>query len=62
MVALKILTPVFLMARLAFRSLDVDWDLCLRLWRSRPVIEAILEDPVSRRDGLIQRLNVMYPF
>ena len=53
---------MFLVARLALRSLDIDWALSLRLWQSRPAIEVILEDPDSRRDGLVQRLNVMYPF
>ncbi len=62
MFAIKILTPMFLVARLALRSLDIDWALSLRLWQSRPAIEVILEDPDSRRDGLVQRLNVMYPF
>ncbi len=33
------------MARLACQRLDVDWELVLRLWRSRPVIQVIVETP-----------------
>ena len=42
---IKILTSTLLMARLACQRLDVDWELVLRLWRSRPVIQVIVETP-----------------
>jgi hypothetical protein len=42
---IKILIGTLLMARLACQRLDVDWELVLRLWRNRPVIQVIVEIP-----------------
>lgn len=52
---IKILVSAFLMARLACQQLDVDWELCLRLWRSQPVIEVVLEHPGAK--PLVERLD-----
>ncbi len=59
---IRLVAGAYLMARLACRMLEVDWELCLALWRARPVIEVILEDPASRRQSLIERINTVYPF
>ncbi len=57
---IKILASACLMARLACQRLDVDWELCLRLWRSRPVIEVILEHPGEK--PLMERLDEVLLF
>ena len=58
----RILAGAFLMARLACRRLEIDWSLCLTSWRSRPVIEVVLEDAPARKRQLIARLDAMFPF
>ena len=57
---IKILVSAILMARLACQRLDVDWELCLRLWRSQPVIEVVLEYPGEK--PLVEQLDEVLLF
>ena len=59
---IRILASALLMARLACRRLEVDWELCLALWRNRPVIEVVLEAPAERKQRLIERIDQMFPY
>jgi hypothetical protein len=54
---IKILIGTLLMARLACQRLDVDWELVLRLWRNRPVIQVIVEIP--EEVPLIERIHAV---
>ena len=54
---LKALACALLMARVACQRLEVDLELCFRLWRSRPVIEVVLENPDEGRRLLAARIE-----
>jgi len=58
----KFLAGAVLMARLACQRLEINWDLCLHLWLTRPVVEIVQEDPAARRRAIVRRLDAMYPF
>ncbi len=59
---IRFLAGAVLMARLASHRLDTSWDLCLRLWLTRPVVEIVLEDPARRRRALVRRLDEICSF
>lgn len=58
----KFLIGTFLMIRLACRQLEIDWALCLELWKNRPVIEVVHEDPAIRKQRLYKRIDTVFPF
>ena len=59
---IKILASTFLMIKLVCQRLDVDWELALALWRNRPAIEIVQEDPAARRQALHARIDAAFPF
>ncbi len=58
----KWLVGTILMIGLRCRNLEIDWDLCLALWRSRPLIEVVQEHPGMKRQRLYDRIDMVYPF
>ena len=59
---LRVFAGAILMARLACQRLEVDWELCLALWRAQPAIEIVLESPGARKGRLLERLDEVYPY
>ena len=61
----KNLISALLICRLEFRRPAIDLELVLMLWRSRPVIEIVLDriqERKRRRAALHRRLDEVYPF
>ena len=56
------LTIAALLARLAVRPVDLTAAACLMLWRSRPAIVVVMEDPDAAREDLVGRIHTMFPF
>ncbi len=56
-IVLKVLACVLLMVRVACQRLEVDLELCFRLWRTRPAIEVVLEDPGEAKRQLTARIE-----
>ncbi|MDP6777284.1 MAG: hypothetical protein QGI83_11025 [Candidatus Latescibacteria bacterium] len=54
---LKLVACALLMVRMACQRLEIDLELCFQLWRSRPVIEVVLEDPEGGRRQLEARIE-----
>lgn len=58
----KFLVGTFLTLRLTCQRLDIDWGLCLEVWKNRPVIEVVLQDPAAWRQRLYERIDAVFPF
>ena len=54
---LKLLACMLLMVRLACQRLEVDLELCFRLWQTRPTIEVVLENPREGSRRLAARIE-----
>lgn len=58
---IKIVVGTWLMVKLACRSLDIDRDLFLLMWRNQPVVE-IFEPGMARVHRLEAQIDALFPF
>ncbi len=56
----RMLAATALVFGLASRRLEITHDYCLNLWRSRPAIVVVLEEP--SHTSLAGRIDAMFPF
>ncbi|NKB67643.1 MAG: hypothetical protein GKR89_11310 [Candidatus Latescibacteria bacterium] len=59
---LRNLIGAFLVCRLELRQFSLDIDLVLMEWRTRPVIQILLQEGEKTRSKLRRRLDEVYPF
>lgn len=57
----KLVVGTWLMVKLACRSLDIDRDLFLLMWRNQPVVE-IFEPGGTRDCRLEAHIDALFPF
>jgi hypothetical protein len=54
---LKVVASALLMVRMACQRLEIDLERCFQLWRTRPVIEIVLERPADGRRQMEARIE-----